>query len=339
VKVFNLTTGADTGGWGGRLKEAFDRHGPRGWSCRAMVNADNYIGYPYDLPYRQENLERFYDEADVVQLHNTLHGHDFYDDGQGKPTVLLHHGTLFRDSPDIISAQARAIGALQFCSTIDLERPGVEWLGVPYSLDGPISTLPNRGIAVSFAELRQARYRPSERVRIAHAPTNRRIKGTQAFLGAMRSLVERGLPVEMIFIENQPWAKCLARKAQADIFVDQLVLGYGCNAVEAWALGIPVVAGVADPAVRARMIERWGRLPFAEASEATLEHVLEDMVRSVLCRAEYALAGEEHVRRWHDQAVVAPRLAEIYASAPATVPGGRSKRKGAAARPVLVGAA
>ena len=60
------------------------------------------------------------------------------------------------------------------------------------------------------------------------------------------------------------------RKGRADVFVDQMILGYGCNAIEAWGMGIPVIAGV-DPEkapsiimqtipldTRDRMLQLWG---------------------------------------------------------------------------------
>lgn len=331
MKVFSLMTGADTGGWGGRMTAGFRRHAPD-WELRSMAASATYLEYPFDLPYRQALLEPLYDAADVIHLHNTLHGHEFYDAGQGKPIVLMYHGSAFRAAPERYLAEARAVGAVQLCSTLDLERPGVAWLGAPYELDGPICAVSNRPVPYSFAELRMRRFAPTDKIRIAHAPTDRTVKGTGRVLAALRSLAERGLPIELVFIEGQPWATCLARKAMADIFVDQLVLGYGNNAIEAWAMGIPVVAGVADPRVRARMLRRWARLPFTEASEETLEDVLEQLVRSAAMRAEYAAIGTEHVRRWHDAAVVVPRLQQLYRSAKPTRPGAGSRRK---TRPVL----
>src|SRR6185369_16504535 len=67
-------------------------------------------------------------------------------------------------------------------------------------------------------------------LRIAHAPTNRTIKGTDAFLAAAERL-GRELPVEVILVERQSWYSCLHAKAIADIYFDQVALGYGNNAI------------------------------------------------------------------------------------------------------------
>ncbi len=343
LKVFSLTTGADTGGWAGRMNDAFNQH-PQGLapgsqglapqapvSYHSMCNSDNYIEYPYDLPYSLPLLCQLYDRADVIHLHNTLHGHHFYDNGQGKPTVLIHHGILFRGSPRVVAQEARDIGAVQICSTIDLESKelGVTWVPVPYELDGPISSLVNRGIPESFQGLRAAYYPHKEEgkvIRIGHAPTNRAIKSTDAFLASTFALAERGLPVEAVLIEGKTHYETLRVKATCDLFMDQLHLGYGCNAVEAWAMGIPVIAATDDPVVRKRMLDRWGVLPFVEATEATLEATIKELVLSKDLRDDYGALGYAHARMWHDATVVAPILTDIYQSAPMTKPGGAMKR-------------
>lgn len=306
--LFVLATGQDTGGWGIRIKAGIDRHAP-GWTARSMATTRMYLDYPTDLPFRRELARAHYGQADVVQLRNTLHGWQLYDDGAGKPVVLLYHGSQYRRDHAQLAAEAREIGALQIVSTMDLTliEGDATWVGSPYNL----------------AELRAIRaqhYRPDGRIRIAHAPTNRAIKGTEHFLQVVRRLQARH-PVELVLIEQERWATCLRRKATADIFYDQLELGYGNNAIEAWAMGIPVVAGAADPAVRAAMRRRWGRLPFQQTTPDQLEARLEALITSERARQEWAHAGTEHVERWHDERVVIPQLLEIYSAALPTQPG------------------
>jgi hypothetical protein len=115
-----------------------------------------------------------------------------------------------------------------------------------------------------------------------------------------------------------PNADVLALKAQADVLFDQVILGYGNNAIEAMGMGIPVVAGVQDDNVRRAMLDRWGVLPWYEATEATIYDALRRMVESADMRAEYAALGMAHVRRWHDAPVVVGMLSEVYLAAPPT---------------------
>jgi glycosyltransferase involved in cell wall biosynthesis len=313
VKVFGLTTGSDTAGINVAISRAFRRHAPE-WDVRSMVATSNYIGYPVDVPFGKLELEALYDAAQVVHLHNTTHAHDWYDNWQGKPTVLMHHGRTGIDFPRW-AREAMRIGATSLGSTLDLEllEPGVKWLPPPVYLEG-------------MRRLREEHYRPGYRLRIGHAPTNRAIKGTDAFLAAIGALRASGAPVEAVLIEGLAWQECLARKATCDVFYDQPTLGYGVNAVEAWAMGIPVIAGVADAAIRRGMEQRWGGLPFAETTEASLEVILRAIVKHERIRDELARMGTAHVERWHDERHTVETLKDVYADAKPTTPGGNSKR-------------
>lgn len=313
MRVFGLTTGADTAGIGVGIARAFTRHAPD-WVVRSMVASQNYIGYPVDVPWHQALLESMYDGADVVMLHNTLHGHRFYDNGQGKPTVIMHHGMKNGSERPfaVMVKDARNIGAVQVCSTLDLSlrEPDVAWLPAPTDIR-------------MMRAIRRQNYRPGRRIRVGHAPTNREIKGSDAFDHAIRHL--DGL-VEPVVIERAKWTDCLRRKATCDVFFDQPVLGYGSNAIEAWAMGIPVISGVADPVIREGMIARWGKLPFYEASEATLQDAIKAMAEDEGLRAEYWARGTQHVERWHDERVTVASLKDIYSSAGPTAPGGSERR-------------
>jgi hypothetical protein len=318
VRVFSLTTGADTAGIGAGLAKAFRRSDVE---LRSMVATINYIGYPIDLRHNRRRLERFYDRADVVLLHNTIHAHDWYDAGQGKPTVLMHHGRTPSETFGAICERASDIGAVQVGSTIDLSVFGpVEW--APPPVDIP-----------AMREIRSRSVRDG-RLRIGHAPTNRDIKGTATFLEAMERLSKR-YDVEAVLIERMPWRDCLRIKARMDVLFDQPILGYGSNAIEAWAMGIPVMAGVADRTVRAAMLDRWSVLPFIETSTTTLEEDLERVILDADLRAQYARIGSAHVERWHSEPVVVERMARIFGSARSTVPGGYVRRRNPVRRAVL----
>lgn len=323
LTIFGLSLGQDTAGIGVGLKQAFDRH--TDWPMRYMNKSETYLRYPTDLPYRERLARDFYDAADVVHLHNTLLAHDTLDNEQGKPTILHHHGTAFRYGHAALAAKARKVKAQQLVSTVDLEilERGLTWLPSPVDLP-------------ALAAIRAAHYRRSDTIRIAHAPTDRRIKSTALIEEVVARLGEK-YPVELVLIEHTAWAKCLQIKATADIFVDQLLLGYGSNAIEAWAMGIPVVAGVEDRKVAERMQVLWGELPFYRATEANLEKRLEKVIQSESLRDEYAAKGLAHVDRFHDERKVVALLQGIYADAPRTVPGPTRARLQLTAREIRRG--
>lgn len=149
-------------------------------------------------------------------------------------------------------------------------------------------------------------------VKVVSAPTARRIKSTDALEAAVERLRSEGHEVELDVIEKVSWAECLQRKASADIYFDQVQLGYGCNAIEAWGMGIPVIAGGA-PATLAEMRSRFGgRLPFYEATEQTIYDALLEMILSPDLRSEFGERGLEHVRQFHDERVVVQQLQDVY---------------------------
>ena len=149
------------------------------------------------------------------------------------------------------------------------------------------------------------------RIVIAHAPTNREVKSTRQFLAAFQRLQDEGHPVELELIEQATWADCLERKSRADIFFDQTQLGYGCNALEAWGMGIPVIAGAQDETLD-EMERRFGHLPFYHATEETIYDALKELVESPELREQYGQIGYDYVRRWHDEPVVVEQLKRLY---------------------------
>lgn len=316
MRVLIIASGADPNAEGMRYKAAADRHG--GAQIRAAITSTHgYKRQPYDVLVTGNAgaVRRLWADADLIHLQNRVQAYDRFDDGAGKPAILHHHGHAFRTDPEPLLARARRSGWPQAASTLDLVEIApdeITWLPTPYDLD-------------ALAALRRQHQRePDGVVRIAHAPTFRTLKSTDEVIAAVDALQAEGLPVELDLIEHVTWSECLRRKASADIYVDQLLLGYGCNAIEAWGMGLPVVAGV-DPeraawvnhpipsTTRGRMLHEFGgALPFAEASPDSLVDVLRELVTSAELRADWALRGMAHVARFHGQRPALERLLALY---------------------------
>jgi glycosyltransferase involved in cell wall biosynthesis len=145
--------------------------------------------------------------------------------------------------------------------------------------------------------------------RIGHAPTNRAIKSTEALIAASRRLSEE-MPVELVIGEKLSWHNTLALKGTVDVFFDQVILGYGNNAIEAWGMGIPVIAGGA-PDTLAKMWSIFGELPFYQATEDTIYEALRALA-DPKTRKEWAERGRRFVERFHAYPVVVDELEAIY---------------------------
>jgi glycosyltransferase involved in cell wall biosynthesis len=153
---------------------------------------------------------------------------------------------------------------------------------------------------------------PSDSARplVVHAPSNRAKKGTAKVIEACARL-----PVELDIIEGVPHDEARARYARADIAVDQLNAGWhGVFALEAMALGKPVVSHL-KPDVVERSAEAFGtRVPIVPATAETLVDALRPLVEDVRLRREVGAAGRTYVEQVHDIDNVAGRLLDIYGS-------------------------
>ncbi len=154
---------------------------------------------------------------------------------------------------------------------------------------------------------------PGETLRVAHAPSKRAVKGTEAVLAAVESLQARGVPIELDLIEGVPNREARIRYAAADVVVDQLRIGwYGMLAIESMALAKPVVVHL-DAEAAAETEEAFGlELPLVRADEAGLEDVLAGLVDVRESLPELGRRSREYVEQVHGHTKVARQLLEIY---------------------------
>jgi hypothetical protein len=305
INVVLFTSTFDTGGQGWRIKRAFERHQPD-FTVRSIHTTEAYFGYPHDVLYAAgpDNAYKLTEAADIIHFRNHFGGLKRLRASE-RPVglVLHHHGTKFRAEHVTLAEEARQKGAIQLVSTLDLAvlEPDLEWLPSPFD----VSELANMRLAAQDARV------PGP-IRIAHSPTNRIVKSTNLVLEAVQTLVNSGFSVVLDLIERKSYAETLFRKAKADILIDQLHLGYGNSAIEAWGMGIPVIAGVADPKVRQAMLDTWGSLPFYEAMPSNLADRLAELITDSDLRSHWGEVGRKHAWQYHEEQRVSELLANHY---------------------------
>jgi glycosyltransferase involved in cell wall biosynthesis len=152
---------------------------------------------------------------------------------------------------------------------------------------------------------------PSDRLHpvIVHAPSSRRRKGTEHVVAAVE-----GLDADLELVEGLRHDEAFERYRAADIVVDQLNAGwYGIFAIEAMALGKPVVTFLHDEAVR-RTEEAFGvEVPLVSATKETLRERLRPLVESADERRRVGAASRAYVERVHDLERATDRLLGVYA--------------------------
>ncbi|HHS13170.1 MAG TPA: glycosyltransferase family 1 protein [bacterium] len=145
-----------------------------------------------------------------------------------------------------------------------------------------------------------------EKIRVGHAPTSRAAKGTEHILKVLR-LLEKSRPIETVLIEKKPYREALRMKSTCQIFIDQLgELGYGMNAVEALAMGIPTCTSLA-----AGFEKAYPDHPFVRVDHRNLEAVLIRLIHNERERIERGKRSREWVRRTHDSVNVVGRIHKL----------------------------
>jgi glycosyltransferase involved in cell wall biosynthesis len=152
---------------------------------------------------------------------------------------------------------------------------------------------------------------PSGRARplIVHAPSSRRRKGTEHVVAACEAL-----DADLELVEGLHHDEAFARYREADLVVDQLNAGwYGVFAIEAMALGKPVVTFLHDEAVHGTETAFGVRVPIVSATKETLHDRLRDLVADPERRRRIGAESRAYVERVHDLNKVAERLLDLYA--------------------------
>ncbi|MBM3676819.1 MAG: glycosyltransferase family 4 protein [Actinobacteria bacterium] len=162
---------------------------------------------------------------------------------------------------------------------------------------------------------------PSEAPLVLHAPSHRGVKGTRHVLEAVRTLEQEGVPFRFRLVERVSHAEARRLYEQADLLVDQLLVGwYGGLAVELMLLGKPVVAYVADADLARVPDEMRDGLPVVRAEPSSLTGVLRTLLTER--RHELPRLGQRSrawAERWHDPVAIARMMEEEYRAALAAV--------------------
>ena len=153
---------------------------------------------------------------------------------------------------------------------------------------------------------------------VLHAPNHRQIKGTQHIIDAVQSLKNKGYDIELTLIEKCSNQEVLEKISQADLIVDQLVIGwYAMFAIEAMSRGKPVICYLREDLIRlyenANLLNR-NEIPLINSDCARIEETLESLL---LNREILKLKGEDgvdYVTKHHSLEFIGKSFREILKS-------------------------
>lgn len=156
---------------------------------------------------------------------------------------------------------------------------------------------------------------PPERAEIvvAHAPTDRDVKGTAHVIAAVERLRGEGIAIRLELLEGLSRTQVLERLRDADLVIDQLLIGwYGGFAVEAMALGKPVLCHIREETPQ---LNPFGaELPIVRADPATLAERLRELARDRERRLQLGADSRAFVERHHDPRTIARAVLEGIAA-------------------------
>ena len=183
-----------------------------------------------------------------------------------------------------------------------------------------LHVLPHSARFIPYSNISLNEWIPSYKIsnnnplRILHAPTHRKAKGTDLLLHALDSLKIEGYKFDLILVEGVSNAVAKKMYESSDILVDQLFAGwYGGLAVELMALGKPVVVYIRKEDLKFIPAEMAGELPFIFANPSNIKNVIKTIIN--MPRHELISKGRKSrafVEKWHDPMKIALEMKKDY---------------------------
>ena len=284
----------DNGGGSWWLAEAINRYTDH--EARAVRGYQSYLEYGHDVlaPTKQQ-MDSLLKWADVIHVRDGLPKSGGIPAGKG--VVVTYTGRVFRKGSRAVY-RARKLGYVICVSTPDM---------MAFCSDCNPTWLPNPREDLNHL------WKPLRNKFALQAPTTRQGKQTEVFIKAAR---KARVPLEIV--EQVSYAECMVRKSQARVICDQIKYGFGNNAIEGWALGMPVISGFSTPLAQryreAIMAQVGGELPFIEviASPDSIAEVFRRLRHDRAYYREWCQRGRAHFFKYHHMPVVAAKAIRIY---------------------------
>jgi len=148
-------------------------------------------------------------------------------------------------------------------------------------------------------------------LKIVHAPSRRKAKGTESVINAITMLRNEGYEFNFCLIEKKSNLDVLDLISEADILIDQLIIGwYGVLAVEAFSMGIPVVSYIRD--------DLWAdfsnNLPVINANQGNVYTVLKSLIDNPLLLNNIGTQSKKYFDDNHEATKVASMALNIYST-------------------------
>lgn len=144
---------------------------------------------------------------------------------------------------------------------------------------------------------------------VAHAPSNKKVKGTDYVMQAAKELKEEGLDFEFRLMEKVPYKEVYNFYKDIDIMVVQLLAhGGGKQSYELLSCGKVVISRMQYDAYLPH-IEK--ECPIIDADILTIKCVLRNTILNYDKRVELSLKGRQYVLKYHDVNAFTDKLMQL----------------------------
>lgn len=150
----------------------------------------------------------------------------------------------------------------------------------------------------------------SNPLKIIHAPTSRPNKGTEFIENAVTKLIKEGFKIDFKIYENIKHKDLLEKYKECDLFIDQVLGGYGTAAIEAMAIGRPTISYLRDIHFKESTFP--GGLPIIRAHRDNIYEVLKDNITHKEILPEIGKRSRKFVEEFHDVQKLTNKLIDIY---------------------------
>lgn len=173
--------------------------------------------------------------------------------------------------------------------------------------------VPNSIFLPLAIDLSRYKYSPKEfskPLKIIHAPSSRANKGTAFIEDAVARLIEEGHEIDFKIYENIRHSDLIEKYKECDLFIDQVLGGYGTAAIEAMAIGRPTISYLRDIHFNESTFP--GGVPIIRAHRDNIYEVLKNTIIHKENLREIGEKSRKFVEDFHDVKKLTTELIEIY---------------------------
>jgi glycosyltransferase involved in cell wall biosynthesis len=158
---------------------------------------------------------------------------------------------------------------------------------------------------------------PSRRggsIRVFHSANHRSLKGTDFVIAACERLQREGLEIELVLAERLPNSEVHRLLIDCDVVAEQFLHGYALAAMEAMALGKPVLSNLADPYYCEvhRLHTGLDECPIVSTTPEQLVDNLRTLARDDELRRELGQSSRDYVVRHHSYEAIGRMWEMVY---------------------------